>query len=65
MRALLLGNAVLQFALLPIEIAAYLDGVITARAGIVPNSVLHVLLGFGFAYFATRGKQDLPAARRG
>jgi len=65
MRAFLLGNAVLQFALFPIEIAAYLNGVITSLMGIVPNSVLHVLLGFGFAYFATRGEQGLPADHRG
>lgn len=55
----------LQFALFPIEIAAYLNGVISSLMGIVPNSVLHVLLGFGFAHFATRGEPGLPVHHRG
>lgn len=56
LRAFLIGNAVLQLGLFPIELLAYRDGVITRLAGIVPNSVLHVALAAGFAYFAARIK---------
>jgi hypothetical protein len=60
LRAFLVGNAILQLGLLPIEIFAYAEGVITQVSGIVPNSVLHVLLACGFAYFAATIKT--PAA---
>ncbi|NMM29049.1 MAG: hypothetical protein HHJ12_17625 [Glaciimonas sp.] len=52
LRAFLIGNAILQLGLLPIEIVAFVNGVITKVSGIVPNSVLHLLLACGFAYFA-------------
>ena len=52
LRAFLAGNAILQIGLLPIEIAAYAQGVITEAPGIMPNSILHVLLAGGFAYYA-------------
>jgi hypothetical protein len=52
LRALLIGNAALQLGLLPIEIAAFYDGVITRASGIVPNSVLHLVLATGFVVLA-------------
>ena len=48
MRAFLWGNALLQLLLFPVEIPAYAQGTITNVSGIVPNSILHVLLGLGF-----------------
>lgn len=48
MRAFLWGNALLQLLLLPVEILAYAQGTITTLSGIVPNSILHLLLGLGF-----------------
>jgi len=54
MKAFLLGNAVLQLGLLPIEIIALANGTLTKLSGIVPNSVLHVVLAAAFAYYATR-----------
>jgi hypothetical protein len=59
LRAFLIGNAVLQVGLFPVEIIAYARGVITSLAGIVPNSILHLVLAAGFAYFASRA---VPAA---
>jgi hypothetical protein len=53
-RAFLVGNAVLQAGLFPIEIAAYQAGTITLLSGVVPNSVLHLLLASGFSWFAWR-----------
>jgi hypothetical protein len=48
LRVLLLGNALLQLAMLPIEVVAHVQGVIPALMGIVPNTVLHVALAVGF-----------------
>lgn len=53
LRAVLWGNALLHAGLLPIEIAAFHDGVITRVDGIVPNSILHVAFGIGFVLFAS------------
>jgi len=54
LRAFLIGNALLQIGLFPIEILAYVHGVITKASGIVPNSILHLVLAAGFAYFASK-----------
>jgi hypothetical protein len=54
MRAVLWGNAIVHGGLLPIEIVAWHGGVITRLDGIVPNSVLHVLVAVGFVFFARR-----------
>lgn len=59
LRGVLIGNAVLHTALLPIEIAAYSQGIITALGGVVPNSVLHVVLVAGFAFHG-RGVRSKP-----
>jgi hypothetical protein len=58
--AVLYANAIIQFGLLPIEIAAYQNGSIPSLSGIVPNSFIHLLLGLGFAYYAlqSRPKSD-------
>jgi hypothetical protein len=47
-------RALLQLGLFPIEIIAYANGVITKLSGIVPISILHLLLALGFAYFVTK-----------
>jgi hypothetical protein len=65
MRAFLLGNLVIQLGLLPIEIVAYEQGIITRASGIIPNSILHVLLAVGFAYFAARVAADGRSAAAG
>jgi hypothetical protein len=65
LRAFFWGNAIVQFGLFPIEIGAYHAGLITQLSGIVPNSVIHVLLGTGFSIFAARMRRrpvDDPSA---
>ena len=52
MRAFLTGNALLQIAIFPIEIMAFATGTITKLGGIVPNSILHLVLAFGFVHYA-------------
>ena len=64
LRAFLVGSAVLQAGLFPIEIVAYAHGIITRASGVVPNSVLHVLLAGGFAYFAARVRTATPTRVR-
>lgn len=54
MRTFLAGNALLQMAIFPIEIMAFATGTITKLGGILPNSILHVVLAFGFVHFARR-----------
>ena len=52
LRAVLVGGALLHFVLLPIELVAYWQGVITKASGVVPNSVLHVIFGLASLHFA-------------
>jgi hypothetical protein len=61
LRAVLIGSAVLHFSLLPIELVAYWQGVITKASGVAPNSVLHVALGVAFLHFA-RSSRDIRSA---
>jgi hypothetical protein len=51
-RAFLIGAAVTQFCLLPIEMAGYLRGSLTRLSGVLPNSVLHGALGSALLYWA-------------
>jgi hypothetical protein len=51
-RAFLAGAAVTQLGLLPIEISGYLRGSLTKLSGIVPNSVMHAVLGSVLLYRA-------------
>lgn len=55
MKALMLGNLLVQLGLLTAEVAGYANGVITRLSGVIPNSVLHLLLAGGFAYFWING----------
>lgn len=54
LRALLVGNAVVQFGLLPVELIGFARSAITEVRGIVPNTLLHVVLGFAFLFYASR-----------
>ena len=66
LRGYLVGNALVHAGLFPIEIHAYANGVIGRLDGIVPNSVLHVVVAGGFTYYAAtmrtaRADASLPA----
>jgi hypothetical protein len=54
LKAVLMGNVIVQLGLLVIEPMAYAAGTITKLAGIVPNTVIHVLLATGFYYYANK-----------
>lgn len=62
-RAFLFGNAAHQLMLAPIEVVAFVDGTITKLSGIVPNTVLHLLLATGFLFFASRERTDMQEPR--
>jgi len=62
LRCFFLGNAIVHLGLLPVELAAYQDGVLAHVAGIIPNSVLHVLCASGFLVYAATMRVT-PAVR--
>ncbi len=49
---MLVGNLIVQIGLFAIEVLAFIAGTIPLLSGIIGNSVLHVLLATGFAYYA-------------
>jgi hypothetical protein len=51
LKAFFIGNIMLQLSLLIIEPLAYANGIITKLSGIVPNTILHILLASGFIYY--------------
>ena len=61
LRSFFIGNLILQIGLFPIEVVAYLNGTITRLSGILPNSVLHVLLAIGFSYFLMKMKAGVDS----
>jgi hypothetical protein len=54
LRGVLAGNALLHLGLLPVELVAFSQGIITKLGGVVPNSLLHVALAAGFVAYARR-----------
>jgi hypothetical protein len=54
LRAFMLGNALLHLGIFPVEIFGVAQGVLGKASGVVPNSILHVVLASGFLYFARR-----------
>ena len=62
MKYFLLCNALWQLGLLPIEILAYRNGIITDLSGIIPNTALHLLfsVGYIFYYFKLKSQTSDP-----
>jgi hypothetical protein len=54
LRAVCIANLLLQLAIIPIDPLAYFNGVYTTLGAFVPNTVLHVGLACGFAYYLRR-----------
>ncbi len=51
LKAIVLGNIIIQLGLFTLELTAFLNGVITKPSGVIPNLTVHVLLATGFFYF--------------
>lgn len=54
LRVILLGSAVVQAGMLPIELVAGVCGTLPRAAGFVPNTVLHGVLAAGFVWYFAR-----------
>lgn len=61
MKNLLLANAVLQLLILPIDPMAYVLGVYGSVMSFVPNTVLHLVLLFGFVHFWLQIRSTAPS----
>lgn len=62
MRAVLVANIVLQIGILPIDPLAYANGVFTGLGSFLPNTILHVVLASGFAYYLVKMRRTRAAA---
>jgi len=51
LRAVMIGNLVIQLALMPIDPLAYANGVFVGLGSFVPNTLLHLGLAAAFAYY--------------
>ena len=51
LRAVCVANLFLQIGIMPIDPLAYFNGVYKSLGAFVPNTVLHVVLAAGFAFF--------------
>ena len=51
LKALFIGNIIIQIGLFLIEFIAYQNGIITLLSGVAPNLTLHILLAIGFYYY--------------
>jgi hypothetical protein len=52
LKAILIGNVVVQIGLFVIEVWAFVAGTIPLLSGIIGNSIVHILLATGFGYHA-------------
>ncbi len=61
LRAVLVANLVLQIGILPIDPMAYASGTFTTLGSFLPNTILHLLLASGFAYFLVKMRREQTA----
>jgi hypothetical protein len=64
LRAILVANLLLQLAILPIDPLAYAFGVFHTLGSFVPNTILHLLLAGGFAFYLSKMGGGRRAQRR-
>ncbi len=51
LRSILIADLILQIGILPIDPIAYARGVYATPGAFVPNTIIHILLAIGFAYY--------------
>ena len=54
--AVLIANLVLQIGIMPIDPMAYASGVYKTLGSCLPNTILHLFLAVGFAYYLLKMK---------
>jgi hypothetical protein len=64
LRSILVADLVLQVGILPIDPLAYLYGVYGTAGSFVPNTIIHLLLAGGFAYYLVNMKPQSVSANR-
>jgi len=65
LRAVCLANLFLQIGIMPIDPLAFFSGVFHSLGAFVPNTILHVVLASGFAFFlAQMGRNRMGRNRR-
>ena len=62
LRAILIGNFVVQIGLFLVELLAFQNGIIKDISGIAPNGILHIILSVGFLYFTVKMKVEQRAS---
>jgi hypothetical protein len=65
LRSVLIADLVLQIGILPIDPMAYYNGVYGTAGAFVPNTIIHLLLAGGFAYYLATMKSAPQATRAG
>ena len=62
LRSVLLANLVLQVGILPIDPIAYATGAFSTLGSFLPNTLLHIVLIAGFAYWLAKMPTTLPTS---
>ena len=50
LRAIIIGNIVMHIASIPIDWIGYNKGIFTKISGLVPGTIIHIILAIGFIY---------------
>lgn len=61
MTSLLLCNAILQLLILPVDPIAYAIGTYGSVMSFIPNTVLHIILLFGFVHYWRQARRSKTA----
>jgi hypothetical protein len=57
LRAILIANLVLQLAIMPIDPLAYFNGAFHTLGSFVPNTIIHIVLAAGLAFYLSKLKK--------
>ena len=57
LEAFLTANLIMQLGIMPVDPLAYLNGVFSTYWSFVPNTIVHILLAGGFAYYLVKLKK--------
>ncbi|MDF0717147.1 hypothetical protein PY092_13370 [Muricauda sp. 334s03] len=58
-KAVIIGIIMIQLGLLIIEVYAYYMGIITEIMGIIPNSIIHIVLIIGLFHYLVKGNREI------
>nr|WP_315190478.1 hypothetical protein [uncultured Albidiferax sp.] len=64
MEAILTANLALQLGLIPMDPMAYMSGAFTTIGSFAPNTVIHLVLATGFAYYLVKLRKALAVSRK-